>query len=40
MYVAYHGTLYKVYDFVKKPCHMWLDIGVGYLVRADRVDIV
>ena len=40
MYVSYHGKLLKVHEFVNKSDGIWLDLDIGYLVKADKVDIV
>lgn len=40
MYIDYHGIKCKVLEFVTKSSGIWLDIGVGYLVSAECVDIV
>lgn len=40
MLVAYHDILCRVNDFVHKDDGIYLDIGVGYLVKADHVIII
>ena len=40
MLVAYHDILCKVNDFVHKADGIYLDIGVGYLVKAEYVIII
>ena len=40
MLVAYHDILCRVNDFIHKADGIYLDIGVGYLVKADHVIII
>lgn len=41
MFVIYHDHVCKVHDFkTDKDNSVWLDIGVGYWVRSDNVDIL
>ena len=40
MFVSYHGQLHKVHEFINKSNGMWLDLNIGFLVKADKVDIV
>lgn len=40
MLVAYHDILCRVNDFIHKADGIYLDIGVGYLVKAEHVIII
>ena len=41
MFVIYHDQVLKVQDFIHKPDgSVWLDLGIGFYVRSDNVDIL
>ena len=40
MFVIYHDQVLKVHEFIHKPDGIWLDLGLGFYVKSDNVDIL